>query len=114
VNRETTAAAYPQLSASGTFQDYLDIPTSLLPGEVFGGAPGTFIPVQFGTKYTATGGFDASQLLFDGQVFVGLQARRTVLDFAQKQVDVTAEMINVNVQKLYYQLVVGPSANDFY
>ena len=107
VNRETTSAAYPQLSASGSFQDYLDIPTSLLPGEVFGGAPGTFIPVQFGTKYTATGGFDASQLLFDGQVFVGLQARRTVLDFAQKQVDITAETINVNVQKLYYQLVVG-------
>lgn len=107
VNRETTAAAYPQLSASGSFQDYLDIPTSLLPGEVFGGTPGTFIPVQFGTKYTATGGFDASQLLFDGQVFVGLQARRTVLDFAQKQVDITSETINVNVQKLYYQLVVG-------
>jgi outer membrane protein TolC len=107
VNRETTAAAYPQLSASGSFQDYLDIPTSLLPGEVFGGAAGTFIPVKFGTKYTATGGFDVSQLLFDGQVFVGLQARRTVLEFAQKQADVTTEMINVNVQKLYYQLVVG-------
>lgn len=107
VNRETTAAAYPQINASGTFQDYLDIPTSLLPGEVFGGAPGTFIPVQFGTKYTATGGFDASQLLFDGQVFVGLQARKTVLEFSQKQVDITAEMINVNVQKVYYQLVVG-------
>ncbi len=106
-NREITAAAYPQISASGTFQDYLNIPTSLLPGEVFGGTPGSFIPVKFGTKYTATGGFDVSQLLFDGTVFIGLKARPVALDFYNKQTEVTAEMINVNVQKVYYQLVVG-------
>lgn len=106
-NREITAAAYPQLNASGTFQDFLDIPTSLIPGEIFGGTPGSFIPVKFGTKYSVTGGFDASQLLFDGQVFVGLQARKTALNFAAKQTEVTEEMINVNVQKIYYQLVVG-------
>ncbi len=106
-NREITAAAYPQLNGSGTFQDFLQIPTTLLPAEITGGPAGTFVPVKFGTKYSVTGGFDASQLLFDGQVFVGLQARKTALDFSLKQVDVTEEMINVNVQKIYYQLVVG-------
>lgn len=106
-NREITAQALPQINGTGNFQDYLDIPTSLLPAEVFGGPSGTFIPVKFGTKYTATGGIDASQILFDGQVFVGLQARKTSLDLANKQTEVTAEMIDVNVRKIYYQLVVG-------
>ena len=106
-NREITSAAYPQLSANGTFQDFLKIPISLLPGVITGGAPGTFIPVQFGTKFNASGGFDVSQLLFDGQVFVGLIARRKALDFYAKQTEITEEMINVNVQKIYYQLVVG-------
>ena len=106
-NREITAVAYPQLNASGTFNDFLNIPTSLIPAAFTGGAAGTFIPVKFGTKYNVSGGFDVSQLLFDGQVFVGLKARPIALDFYTKQTEVTEEMINVNVQKIYYQLVVG-------
>ena len=106
-NREVTAQALPQLTGSGNFQDYLTIPTQLLPAEIAGGPAGTFIPVQFGTKYSATGGFDLSQVLFDGQVFVGLQARKTVIDFATKQAEVTEEQIKTNVYKIYYQLVVG-------
>lgn len=106
-NREITAAAYPQLNASGTLQDFLEIPTSLIPASFTGGTPGTYYPVKFGTKYNLTGGFDVSQLLFDGQVFVGLKARPVALNFYQKQSEVTEEMINVNVQKIYYQLVVG-------
>ena len=100
-NREITSAAYPQLSATGTFNDYFTIPTNTID---FGGVPTT---VRFGTKYNATGGFDVNQLLFDGQVFVGLIARGVALKFYEKQTEITEEMINVNVQKIYYQLVVG-------
>ena len=106
-NREITSAAFPQISATGTLNDFLTIPTSLLPAEIAGGTPGTFVPVRFGTKFNMTGGFDVSQLLFDGQVFVGLIARGVALKFYEKQTEITEEMINVNVQKIYYQLVVG-------
>ena len=105
-NREITSAAYPQLKATGNFQDFLAIPTQQLPGEFFG-EPGKYIPVKFGIKYNASGGVELSQLLFDGQVFVGLQARRASMQLANLQVDVTKELIKANVQKVYYQLVVG-------
>lgn len=107
INREITAAALPQISGGGTFNNFLTIPTSLLPGQIFGGAAGSFIPVQFGTKYNATGNIDASQLLFDGQVFVGLQARDAAMQLATKTSEVTAEQIKANIYKIYYQLVVG-------
>ena len=106
-NREITSAAFPQISASGTLNNFLTIPTSLLPAEITRGTPGTFVPVRFGTKYNMTGGFDVSQLLFDGQVFVGLIARGVALKFYSKQTEMTEEMINVTVQKIYYQLAVG-------
>lgn len=106
-NKEITAAAYPQLNANGSFTEYLDIPTSLIPAEFNGGTPGTFFPVKFGTKYNVSGGVELSQLLFDGQVFVGLQARASSIRFKERQADVTKEQIKVNVQKIYYQLVVG-------
>lgn len=106
-NREITASAYPQVSTSGNYQDFINIPVSLLPGEIFGGAPGSRIPVQFGIKHNVTGSVDASQLLFDGQVFVGLQARTAAMQLATKTAEVTEEQIKANIYKIYYQLAVG-------
>jgi outer membrane protein len=106
-NKSITANALPQVSAGGTFNDFLVIPTSLLPAQIFGGPAGSFIPVQFGTKYNATGNIDASQILFNGEVFVGLQARSAAMALANKTVEITAEMIKANIYKIYYQLVVS-------
>lgn len=106
-NREFTAAAFPSLQTSLQINDFIELPTNLIPGEFNGGAPGTYTPIQFGTRYNVNGTIDFSQLLFDGQVFVGLQARSAALDFSVKQAEVTKEMIKSNVYKLYYQLVIG-------
>ena len=106
-NREITSAAFPQVNGSVNLTKYIDLPTSLIPAEFFGGPPGTFIPVQFGTKYNGTYGFTIDQLLFDGQVFVGLQARRASIDYYTTAELVTEEQIKSNVLKIYWQLVVG-------
>ncbi len=114
VNRDVTSAALPTLSGVISGNDYLKIPTSLLPGEIFGQPAGTYIPVQFGTKYNANAGLQFQQLLFDGQVFVGLQARSTSIAFSNKNVEVTEEMIKTNVYKIYYQLVAGKTQIEIY
>ena len=49
-NREIAAAAFPTIGTNAGVNDFLTIPTSLLPAQIFGGAAGTYIPVQFGTK----------------------------------------------------------------
>jgi len=103
-NRGVTAGALPHLSASGNLTDYIDIPTTLVPAEFAGGQPGTFIPLKFGTKYNATGNVSFSQTIFDGQVFVGLQARKASLDYANKALAVTEQTIKANIYKIYYQL----------
>ena len=103
-NREIAAAALPTISTSLSGTDYTKIPTSLLPGQIFGGAAGTFIPVQFGTKYNANYGASIQQLLFDGQVFIALQARATSVDMVRKNAALTQEAIKANIYKIYYQL----------
>ncbi len=110
-NRGITSAALPSLTGNGSFTDYMKIPTTLLPGEFFG-EPGKYIPVTFGVKYNASGGINLNQIIFDGQVFVGLQARRTSLDLQQKTIDLTAENIRANIYKIYYQLVVSKTQID--
>ncbi len=106
-NREITAAALPQINGSLNYTDYLNIPVNLLPGELAGQPQGTFIPVKFGVKHNFNYGLDAKQLLFDGQVFVGLQAGKSAIEFAEKGVEVTKEQIKANVYKIYYQVLAG-------
>jgi outer membrane protein TolC len=71
-----------------------------------GGNFGT-LALAFGVPWTASAGVDASQILFDGQVFVGLQARSAAMQLARQTAEVTTEQVKANVQKIYYQLVVG-------
>jgi outer membrane protein TolC len=66
-----------------------------------------FIAAQFGTKFSTTAGISLTQILFDGQVFVGLQARSAAMRFYKKNVEVTEEVIRANIYKVYYQLVVS-------
>lgn len=106
-NRDYTSAALPQISGSGSVTYNAKLPVSLVPAEFFGGQAGSFAKIAFGVKYNATGGIQLNQLLFDGQVFVGLQARETALKFQQKNLEVTEEMIKTNIHKIYYQLVVS-------
>jgi outer membrane protein len=103
-NREIGAAALPTINTNMSGTDYTKIPTSLLPGQIFGGAPGTFIPVQFGTKFNANYGASIQQLLFDGQVFIALQAREASMDLQRKNAALTQEVIKANIYKIYYQL----------
>ncbi len=128
INREITSAAFPQISGGVSANYFPNVAVQSFPNFIAAATYGVlekervkdgngnsiispsdfgFVQAQFGTNYTASGGVDISQLLFDGQVFVGLQARDASLDFIKKQTAVTEEMINVNVQKIYYQLVVG-------
>ena len=105
-NRDITSQALPKITGNANAQDYLKTPISLIPGEFFG-QPGTKIPVSFYTKYVSNFGINLEQVLFDGSVFVGLQARKTSVDLANKSVEATQEMIKSNIYKTYYQLTTS-------
>jgi len=105
--KETTGIGLPQIKGSATFQDYLKIPTTLLPGEIFGAPAGTFIPVQFGVKYQSSVGINADQILFDGSYLVGLKASRTYKELSIKNHVRSQIEVNVGVTKAYYQVLVS-------
>src|SRR6185437_12985982 len=106
-NKGITAMALPQINGNVSLTDYLSIATQLIPAEFTGGAPGTYIPIKFGTKYSGAYGANLQQILFDGQVFVGLQARKASIKNMELTADVTKEQIKANVYKIYYQLAVA-------
>ncbi|RYY97458.1 MAG: TolC family protein [Chitinophagaceae bacterium] len=127
-NREVTAAAYPQIAANAgitynplvlaqRFPNFIALGTyGVLAQEGVKNGTGStiempsdvgFIEAAFGTKWTNNAGVTLQQLLFEGQVFVGLQARRATMEFARKGAEVTEEGIRANVYKIYYQLAAS-------
>ena len=127
-NRQITANAYPHLNASISNTINPNVATQVIPNFISpatyqvlidkgvrdgNGNPITmpsdfgFVAAQFGTRYSANAAVSLTQLLFDGQVFVGLQARDASIAFAKKGAELTSEVIKANVLKIYYQLLAG-------
>lgn len=127
-NRNITAAALPQINGTIGSTYFPNVTVQSFPNFIGAAVYGVleaegvkdangdpivapkdfgYINAAFGTKWAANAGVSLTQLLFDGQVFVGLKARQTTLDFKNKAIDVTEENIKVNIYKVYYQLVVS-------
>ena len=62
----TVASGLPQIDGGVDYQNQLKRPVSLLPGEFFGGEPGTFIPVTFGQKQQVSATATLKQQIFNG------------------------------------------------
>jgi len=105
--KEIIGQGFPQINGTASFQDYLKVPTTLLPGEFFGAPSGTFIPVKFGVKYQSNLGVSASQLLFDPSYIVGLQGRKTYKELYNRAYTRSKIETSVNVTKAYYQVLVS-------
>jgi outer membrane protein TolC len=78
---ETTAAGLPQINASVDYQNNFELQKSVVPAEFFGGNPGEFAEVAFGTRHNVIANSRLSQLIFDGSYIVALQASKTYLKF---------------------------------
>jgi outer membrane protein len=78
---ETTAMGLPQINAGVDFVNNFVLQKSVVPAEFFGGEPGTYATVAFGTKYNMIARSTLSQLIFDGSYIVALQASKTYLKF---------------------------------
>lgn len=104
--KEIAGTGYPQISASADLKNYIEIPTSLIPGD-FVGMPGTFLPVKFGTKYNATAGFSASQLIFSSDYIFALKASTEFLSLSKIGQEMTQTEIAAAVSKAYYTLLIS-------
>ena len=68
----TIAIGLPQISSSFDYQNFIELPVSLVPAEFFGGEKGEFAELRFGTEQNIVAGVRLNQLLFDGSYLVGL------------------------------------------
>jgi outer membrane protein TolC len=104
--KQTIGIGLPKVNGNVNFQDFIKVPTSLVPGEIFG-QPGRLLPVQFGVKYQSSFGLELNQLLFDGTYIVGLQASKTYRELSMKSLKRSRIETSVAVTKAYYSVLVS-------
>jgi outer membrane protein len=100
------AIGLPQLNGSVQFQNFLNLPTSIIPGAIFG-QPGQDVKVQFGVPYQMTAGVSGSQLLFDGSWFVALQASKEYSQLSALKVKKSEFEIKHQVAQSYHLAVIA-------
>lgn len=117
---ETTAIGLPQINGSVQYQNFLDIPTTLLPDFISPSVYGVllqeglispaqmptdlgsqFFPAKFGTQHNASAGLTLSQLIFSGQYIVGLQASKIFMQMSEQSLRKTEIDIRNSVSETY-------------
>ncbi len=107
--KEAFGMGLPQINGSATANDFVEIPTQVIPAKAFNpkAGPDDLLAVKFGLQYSSTAGIDASQLLFNSDYIVGLQATKTYLELSRKATQRTKIDVSVAVTKAYYSVLVS-------
>ncbi|HOY27931.1 MAG TPA: TolC family protein [Flavobacteriales bacterium] len=102
--KEITAIGLPQINGEVQLQNFIDVPTQLIPN--FFSPPGTggpeFIAAQFGLPWNASAGATLSQLIFDGSYIIGLKATRAVAEQSQQELEKAAADARNQAAKAYF------------
>lgn len=126
-NKEIIALTRPQISASGMFNYLFLIPKQRSDANAFNfGDAFSFFKIdtpayiayqaqpkdeysvfQFGLPLSVSGNVQANQILFDPQVFVGLQARNQLMQLARLNLQRSEEELKINVSKAFYNCLIA-------
>ena len=104
---ETTTIGLPQINASLGYQNNIELQKSLIPAEFFGGQPGEFAEVAFGTRHNMIGNATVSQLIFNGSYIVGLQSAKVYLQISENAKIKTNQEIREMVVNAYGNVLLA-------
>ena len=104
---KTIATGLPQISSEINYQNFLEMPVSLVPAEFFGGNPGEFRELTFGTEQNMIGTLKMEQLIFDGSYLVGLQANKVYLAISENLFEKTNLDVKKMVTNLYSNVLLA-------
>ena len=102
---ETISTGLPQINASIGYNKWLKQQLSLIPAEFFGGNPGEFAEIAFGTKQSVNAKITLEQKIFDGSYLVGLQSAKVFLEIsknAKEKTDLEVRKAVINAYGMFY------------
>jgi outer membrane protein len=103
---EVKGGALPQINGTAGFTDNFSLQKQQLPGEFFGGEPGTTIAVAFGNRYQYSAGVNVQQQLLNFQLLSAIKSTAALAELRELQTLVTTQDLIFNVLQTYIQIQV--------
>ena len=98
---------FPNISSSINYTRNFEIPVNFVPGEFFGGSPGTLVPVAFGTDNNWQGGFTVNQTLFRGETIVGLSSATVFKTVQTENFRAISQQVITQLRVAYYSVLAA-------
>lgn len=105
--KEVIGMAMPQITASVDMKNFLEIPSSVVPAQFFGGPEGEFAAVKFGTTFQTQSGASASLLVFSADYLIALKATKEMIGLMNISVSRSKIDLVSQVSKAYYSVLVN-------
>ena len=112
---ETISIGLPQINAEAQWQNFLEVPTTLVPASQFNPeAPDNiYTEMQFGIPHTTSASISASQLIFNGSYIVGLKAAKSFMNFAKISKSLTESQIKDSISTAYFNVLIAKENRGF-
>lgn len=113
--KETVASGLPQINSEIKWQEFLEVPTTLVPASQFmPGAPSDeYAEMQFGIPHTTSASISANQIIFNSSYFVALKAAKSYIKFAEIKKDLTLKQISDSISSAYFNSLVAKKNEEF-
>jgi outer membrane protein len=104
------AALLPRINVTANLDDYYALPTQLIPAQFFGGRPGEFRLLQFGTRYQGAATADVSLPLINTTYWNNLKSAGVQDNIAREQVKSKEMDITERIYTVYYMALLSQNA----
>ncbi|MEP0366725.1 MAG: TolC family protein [Cyclobacteriaceae bacterium] len=100
--KEAKSGALPRLDASGQYNIYMELPTTVIPNSAF--TPGTegYSAASFGTQHQSTYSLQLSQAIYNPNLGAAIRAADKVNEMGELQYEQTKETVAYQVASTYY------------
>nr|MBP8794125.1 TolC family protein [Lutibacter sp.] len=103
---EVKGRALPQINSNASYTDNFSLQEQQLPGEIFGGEPGTTIGVAFGSRYQYIAGVNVKQELLNFQLFSSIKSTTALAELRNLQTLITTQDLIINIIQTYVQVQI--------
>jgi len=105
--KEITAIGLPQINGEAQLQNFIDVPTQLIPNFFAPGQGPDYIAAQFGLPWNAVARVTLSQLIFDGSYLVGLQATKALAQQSREDLEKARADARNQAAKAYFGVLAA-------
>ena len=108
--KQAYSTMLPQVNATGSYTDNIALQTTLLPGDLLGGPPGSYKTLQFGQQFVYAGGINAQMNVLNLQNLYNAKVAKQTEEMNKDSLATTRKSVYQQLATQYYSYLLMQEA----